>query len=340
MPRRPRCDAPGSWHHVVNRAIAKRPYFEVREDQRTFLSRLALEVRAGRLEVHAYCLMTTHFHLLVRSPVGELSEAMRRAQCAYSRFFNRKRHRDGSLIRARFHSKRIDSDAYWSAVVRYIDENPVRAGLARAIGEYEFSSARAYLGQRRPPWLSIGAVEARALACSGSRRFSAQAYLRAFGPRAGEDVRSLCELVESRLKSAREVDPLEDLVGATPDQVRAWMCRKAALADGMQVGLPVCGPSGLRRALDLERARGGEWFAECDGELRRGSDLAWIALLHELCALPLARIAALAGRTVWGVRTELVASRSILAADAEHTKRVARVVAEALAAVLPPAPRA
>lgn len=72
MARRPRRNAPGSWRHVVNRAIGKRPYFETRSDQRYFLSRLAREVRRSTLEVHAYCLMTTHFHLLVRSPVGEL----------------------------------------------------------------------------------------------------------------------------------------------------------------------------------------------------------------------------------------------------------------------------
>ena len=70
MARRNRCDTPGSWHHVVNRGIAKRPLFEDRDDIRYFLSRLAHEVRRGRIEVHAYCILTTHYHLLVRSPRG------------------------------------------------------------------------------------------------------------------------------------------------------------------------------------------------------------------------------------------------------------------------------
>jgi hypothetical protein len=61
MARRPRRDEPGSWHHVVNRAIAKRPYFETRSDKRYFLARLASKGRDGCLEVHAFCLMTTHF---------------------------------------------------------------------------------------------------------------------------------------------------------------------------------------------------------------------------------------------------------------------------------------
>ncbi len=70
MAQRARNDEPGSWHHVLNRGLAKRPLFEDRVDVRYFLSRLAREVRRGRLELHAWCVLTTHFHLLVRSPVG------------------------------------------------------------------------------------------------------------------------------------------------------------------------------------------------------------------------------------------------------------------------------
>lgn len=105
MARRPRRDQPESWHHVVHRALAKRPYFETRSDKRYFLAQIAHEVRAGRLELHAFSLMTTHFHLLVRSPVGESSNSMRRIQNAYSRYFNRRRKRDDPLIRARYFSR-------------------------------------------------------------------------------------------------------------------------------------------------------------------------------------------------------------------------------------------
>lgn len=112
MARLNRCDEPGSWHHVVNRGIAKRTLFEDREDIRYFLSRLAREVRRGRLEIHAYCVLTTHFHALVKSPRGELSEAMRRSQNEYSRFFNRRHRRDGTLVRGRFLSRPVDSLEY------------------------------------------------------------------------------------------------------------------------------------------------------------------------------------------------------------------------------------
>lgn len=97
---------------MMNRGIARRPLFESSGDMRFFLARLALQVRIGRVEVHAFSLMTTHFHLLLRSPRGELSEAMRRIQNAYPRRFNRQHKRDGSLIRGRFQSKPVKSHHY------------------------------------------------------------------------------------------------------------------------------------------------------------------------------------------------------------------------------------
>lgn len=86
MARPPRPDQPGSWHRVLYCGLAKRPLFEGQVDIRSLLSKLAREVRKGRLELHAWCLLTTHFHLLVRSPAGALSEARRRARNDLSRF--------------------------------------------------------------------------------------------------------------------------------------------------------------------------------------------------------------------------------------------------------------
>src|ERR1043166_171410 len=93
MVRPPRADAPDTWHHVFNRAIARRTMFERRDDFRFFLALLACSVRRGDLELHAYSLMGTHFHLLVRSPAGRLAEAMHHVQLAYSRRFNRSEER-------------------------------------------------------------------------------------------------------------------------------------------------------------------------------------------------------------------------------------------------------
>ena len=98
MARRLRDDAPGQWHHGTNRGHCRRTMFENERDCRKFLSLLAKEVRAGRLEVHAFCLMLNHYHLLVRSPKGQLSQAMANLQREYTRWFNRSRGRDGTLV--------------------------------------------------------------------------------------------------------------------------------------------------------------------------------------------------------------------------------------------------
>ena len=77
----------------MNRGVARRTMFEVEPDFRYFTSLLARAARRGEIEVHAFCLMATHYHLMVRSPVGRLSESLRRIQNQYSRWFNRIRRR-------------------------------------------------------------------------------------------------------------------------------------------------------------------------------------------------------------------------------------------------------
>ena len=109
MPRTPRCDAPGVWRHVMNRGIARRPIFETAGDVRFFEAQLARTVRDGLIEVHAFCVMTTHFHLLARSPCGRISDAMQAIQNRYARWFNRGRLRDGPVFRGRFRGPVVSS---------------------------------------------------------------------------------------------------------------------------------------------------------------------------------------------------------------------------------------
>jgi REP element-mobilizing transposase RayT len=330
MARRPRLDEPGSWHHVVNRAIAKRPYFETRSDQRYFLARLAAEVRSGRLEVHAFCLMTTHFHLLVRSRIGEMSEAMRQVQNAYSRHFNRRRRRDGPLIRGRYYSKRVDTDRYRRAVVRYIDVNAVLARLVKSAADYEFGSARAFVSGSLPPWLCRDWIVPRALELSESSRFDGAAYLHAFHPRAHENVEALVELVEARMHSACEADPIDDLIGRTPTQVREWMARKARLADGHPLGLPVCGPKSVSRSLESHLTAEGAWIVERNGRTWDGSEIARVGLLRDLVSMPRQRIGRLLGLGEWATAHRAELHRTLVRSDEEYGRRVARIARSAI----------
>jgi REP-associated tyrosine transposase len=162
-----RFDADGRYFHVMNRGIAHRSVFERRADVRYFLSRLAKAVRRGEIEVLAYCILTTHFHMLVRSH-GRLSPALRRTQTDFVRRFNRSNDRDGPLFRGRFLSKPVDTRTYLCNAYVYVLENAVDAGLAASPHEYPWCSAGA-LERRRPPPLARGGAH-RAVGTSGPRR--------------------------------------------------------------------------------------------------------------------------------------------------------------------------
>jgi len=233
----------------MNRGIARRTVFERRADVRSFLAHVAGAVRRGEIELHAYSLMTTHFHLLVRSPIGELSEGLRRIQNGYVRWFNRERGRDGALFRGRFRSKPVESLHYRRLLVRYIDQNAPEARIVRNAALYPYGSAFHHVRPRGPRWLCRDWI-ASEIERSGSRTPSrARSYLGTFGhPLQPGEV----ELVERRIRhGTEERDPLDDLVRAAPDRVRAWLIRRTELADGTRPGLPLATPS----AVDAEMLR-------------------------------------------------------------------------------------
>jgi len=239
----------------MNRGIARRTVFERRSDVRKFLAEVAYAVRRGEIELHAYSLLSTHFHLLVRSPTGRLSEGMRRIQNAYVRWFNQRRQRDGPLFRGRFNSRPVESLTYRRILVRYIDQNAPEARLAVTAERYPHGSAAHHARISGPRWLSRTWIESETAAVPV--RDSASAYRATFG---APLVPGEKELVEQRLRHrARGQDPLDDLVGAAPERVRQWMCRKTALADGTRPGLPLFGPTKIENELDGARVSRPHW---------------------------------------------------------------------------------
>lgn len=156
MSRPLRIEYPGAWYHVMNRGASGRAIVRSDGDWHTFLSLLGDVTATFAVNVHAYCLMGNHYHLLIHTPRGNLSRAMRHLNGVYTQRYNRLHRTDGPLFRGRFKAIVIDADTYLAAVSRYIHLNPVTAGVVSRAGNYAWSSYPAYLGDAsQPEWLHL-----------------------------------------------------------------------------------------------------------------------------------------------------------------------------------------
>lgn len=294
MSRRARFDEPGCLHHVMNRGIARRTIFENRTDVRYFLALLARACRRGQVEVHAYSLMSTHFHLVLRSVDGRLSETMRWVLNRYVRYFNRTRRRDGPLMRGRFRSIPIRSLVYLRTLFRYIDQNAVDAGLVARPADYAYGSARHLrCPRRRPLWLARSLVELLMRRHGRAEQCWTANYDMVFAPRLTERQKSW---IDARLRGkARAFDELEDLLGGSA-AIAAWAKRKAQLADGTQPGIPVVDPETAADVLQAASVELRELVARPrSGRRRPAIELMQVALLRDAVGLPFVAIAARIG---------------------------------------------
>jgi REP element-mobilizing transposase RayT len=162
MARPLRIEFKGAWYHVMNRGATQQAVFLDDGDRRFFIALLA-EV-AGRFgaEIHAYCLMDNHYHLMLRTPEGNLARIMRHINGLYTQAYNRRTRRTGALFRGRYQAILVEPDPYWVALSRYIHRRPLEVGLVRSLGSYRWSSYPAYSGrQQAPNWLATDALLTR-----------------------------------------------------------------------------------------------------------------------------------------------------------------------------------
>lgn len=159
MSRDRRIDYHHAWHHVMNRGTGSKKIFYSAQDRKKFLSILAKTVEQYEIEIHAYCLMGNHYHLLIKTPTARLSPAIQYLNSLYARHYNFIRKTDGPLFRGRFKSTVIEDNNYLLTVSRYIHLNPVKASITDRSENYFWSSMPAYLGLReKPAWLQIDKV--------------------------------------------------------------------------------------------------------------------------------------------------------------------------------------
>jgi putative transposase len=151
MPRRPRKEAPGAIHHVVARGNAGGSIAFDEDDLRALESKLARTSESFGWRIHAYCLMGTHIHIVVETPVPTLGSGMQRLLGGYAFDFNRRHDRFGHLFAGPFSASAITTDTYAIEVGAYVVLNPVRAGVVRAPEDWRWSSYRASAGLVKVP---------------------------------------------------------------------------------------------------------------------------------------------------------------------------------------------
>jgi putative transposase len=149
MARLPRLTLPGYPHHIIQRGNNRQAIFARSADYETLLGMFEEHARKTGVAIHAYVLMSNHFHLLA-TPEGSqaIPQLMQAVGRRYVRYFNQRQARSGTLWEGRYKSTLIQAERYLMACMVYIDLNPVRAGLVPEPGVYPWSSYAHYIGRR------------------------------------------------------------------------------------------------------------------------------------------------------------------------------------------------
>jgi len=149
MARLPRLTVPGYPHHIIQRGNNRQAIFNANADYEALLAMLEEYARKAGIAIHAYVLMSNHFHLLATpDTVVGIPQMMQDVGRRYVRYFNQRQGRTGTLWEGRYRSTLIQAERYLLACMAYIDLNPVRAGIASEPGDYPWSSHNHYAGLR------------------------------------------------------------------------------------------------------------------------------------------------------------------------------------------------
>jgi putative transposase len=151
VPRLPRIQAEDAIYHVTANAARRLLLFTDRADRETFIRILAIATSKADWLCHSYCLMGTHFHLLLETPEPNIAYGMQRLNWLYSRSFNQRHGLRGHCFEGRYEAELVQSERHFLNTARYIARNPVEAGLCESPLGWEWSSYRATLGLVEPP---------------------------------------------------------------------------------------------------------------------------------------------------------------------------------------------
>ncbi len=139
MPRKPRIEIAG-FYHVINRGVEQRTVFLDEDDFHTFEELLCRSSKEFEITVHNFCLMDNHYHLLIEIRKANLAKFMKQLGMSYSIYFNKKYKRSGHLWQGRYKSWYVTDERYLYTLIRYIEQNPLKAGMVKELSEYRFCS--------------------------------------------------------------------------------------------------------------------------------------------------------------------------------------------------------
>ena len=149
MSRKPRIISESGMYHIVFRGINKQDIFKDEQDYKKIKGIIKDVTSQMGFVIYAYCLMTNHVHILIREEnPGDISLIMKKILIRYVMWYNRKYNRTGGLIENRYKGYAINDDSYLLEVVRYIHNNPVRAGITKNRIDYNYSSYKEYFEER------------------------------------------------------------------------------------------------------------------------------------------------------------------------------------------------
>ena len=154
MPRMGRVVLADYPHHVVQRGHDRQVVFATDQDFQRYLEDLRELRKKFEVQVHAFCLMTNHVHLLLTpSTQARLGQLMKALAGRMTRYRNKLEGRSGTLWEGRYKSSPVDTGRYLLACCRYIELNPVRAGMVSHAGVYQWSSYAMRMGKTSEDWL-------------------------------------------------------------------------------------------------------------------------------------------------------------------------------------------
>lgn len=229
MSRPLRLEIAGGLYHVTSRGDRREDIYHDDTDRQTWLSILAQTCERHNWQIHAWCQMSNHYHLIVETVEGNLSLGMRQLNGVYTQAVNRRHGRSGHVFQGRYKGILVERDSYLLALSRYVVLNPVRAGMVKHTRQWNWSSYHAMIGaEPRPEWLQV------------------EWLLSQFGSQRARQIEKYIEFVQQGVRGAGVWGQLKGQVYLGSDLFIETM-RKRLETDGRHVNKEI--PRAQRRAL-------------------------------------------------------------------------------------------